>query len=147
MNFVLKESIKKRKLRAPCSLKIYMNGTSGILEKDKEKNVHIEFIKIFNEIDENVKLIFETETNHTLPFLETLIIKKINGTLQATAYKKQSNTRLTINPSSNQDPKTWIGVFKGAVCRAPMKIFWKTKINYLRNNFENNGYSGKYQRN
>ena len=83
MNFTLNESIKiakKRKLRAPCSLKTYMDDTFGILKKNKVNNSHVEFINILNEIDENVKFNFETETDHTLPFLNTLIIKETNGT-------------------------------------------------------------------
>ena len=120
MNFTLNESIKiarKRKLKALRLLKIYVDDTFSILKKNKENNSHIEFINILNEIDENVKFTFETETDHTLPFLDTLILKETNGTLQTTV-RKQSNTGLTINPSSNQDPKTWIGVFKKALCCA-----------------------------
>ena len=149
MNFTLNESIKiakKMKLRTPRSLKIYMDDTFGILKMNKENNSHIEFINILNEIDENVKFTFETETDHTLQSLDTLIIKETNGTLQITV-RKQSNTGLTINPSSNQDPKTWIGVFKEALCRAHRlcsnKSLLKNKINYLINNFEDNGYSRK----
>ena len=60
MNFTSNESIKivrKRKLRAPHSLKIYMDDTFGILKKNKKNNSPIEF-NIFNEIDENVKFTF-----------------------------------------------------------------------------------------
>ena len=58
-----------------------MDDTFGISKKNKKKNSHIEFINILKEIDENVKFTFETETDHTLPFLNTLIIKETNGTL------------------------------------------------------------------
>ena len=58
-----------------------MNDTFGILKKNKESDSHIEFINILNEIDENVKFTFETETDHTLPFLDAIIIKETNGTL------------------------------------------------------------------
>ena len=74
MNFTLNESIKiakKKKLRTPRSLKIYMDDTFGILKKNKKNNAHIEFIEILNEVDENVKFTFETKTDHTLPFLDT----------------------------------------------------------------------------
>ena len=62
--------------------------TLGILKKNKENKAQIEFINILDEIDKNVKFTFETETAHTLPFLDTLIIKKTNGTLQTTVYRK-----------------------------------------------------------
>ena len=64
-----------------------------------------EFLNILNKIDSNVKFTFGTEADNTLPFLDTLIIEENNGTLQTTVYRKKSNTGLTINPSSNQDPK------------------------------------------
>ena len=38
-----------------------MDDTFGILKKNKE---NIEFINILDEIDENVKFTFETETDH-----------------------------------------------------------------------------------
>ena len=59
MDFTLNESIKiaeKRKLRAACSLKIYMDDTFGILKKNKKNNAHTEFIKNLNEIDENKEI-------------------------------------------------------------------------------------------
>ena len=51
---------KKRELRAPCSLKIYIDDTFGILKRNKKINLHIEFIKILNEVDSNVKFTSET---------------------------------------------------------------------------------------
>ena len=58
---------------------------------------------------------------------------------------------LTINPSSKQDPKTWIGVFKEAVCRAHRlcsdENLSKNEINYIINNFEDNGYNKKVLKN
>ena len=55
---------------------------------------------------------------NTLLFFDTLIIKEKNETLQTAVYQKESNTRLTINPSSNQDPTIWKEMFKGALCHA-----------------------------
>ena len=104
MNHTLRESIKlakKKKVKAPRSLKIYMDDTFGILKK-KKNDSYIEFLNTLNEIDSNVKLTFGTEADNTLPFLYTLIKEK-NGTLQTMVYRKKSNTGLTINPFSNQN--------------------------------------------
>ena len=43
--------------------------------RNEEKDSHIEFLYILNEIDFNVKFTFETEADNTLPFLDTQSIQ------------------------------------------------------------------------
>ena len=61
--------------------------------------------------------------------------------------RKASNTGLTIQPNSNQDPKAWIGVLKGALCRAyrlcSTPTHLKNEIDYLTRNFIDNGFKKK----
>ena len=95
MNYTLKGSIKRAKnskLRAPRSLKIYMDDIFGILKRNKEINSHIELINILNEIDPNVKFTYETKVDHMMPFLDTIIKKNIK-TLQSMVYRKNFKQR------------------------------------------------------
>ena len=62
-------------------------------------------MKLLSEVDENLKFAVEIENDSKLPFLDTLIIRGKNGTLKTTVYRKPSNTGLTINSKSSQDPK------------------------------------------
>ena len=59
-----------------------------------------------NEIGENIKFTFETETDQTLLSFDILIIRETHGTLETTIDRKQSNTGLTINPFSKQNLNT-----------------------------------------
>ena len=66
-------------------------------------------------------------------------------------HNKPRFIEINLTRDSNQDPKTWIGVFKGALCRAHRlcsnKSLLKKEINYLISNFEDNGYSRKILKN
>ena len=97
--------VEKRKIKQPRLLKVYMDDTFGIRKKNKTNTSHVEFMKLLSEVDENLKFTVEIENDSKLPFLDTLIIREKNGTLKTAVYRKPSNTRLTINPKSSQDPE------------------------------------------
>ncbi len=61
-----------------------------------------------------------------------------------TVYRKDFNTHLTIKPESCQDPMSWIGSFKGALCTAyrycSSPDLLKSEITFLVNDFEDNRF-------
>ena len=83
-----KKITKKRKIKAPRSLKVYMDDTFGIMQGNTSKTSHQDFIIILNEIDLKIKFTFETEKNFKLPFLDTLVIREKEGSLSTTVYRK-----------------------------------------------------------
>ena len=142
-----KKIAKRRKIKAPRSLKVYMDDTLGIEQKNTSNTSHQDFITILNEIDPKIKFTFETEEKSKLTFLDTLVIREKDVSLSTTIYRKPSHTGLTINPRFCQDPKIWLGVFKGTLCRAyrlcSNQTLLRKEIEYLINNFEDNGYNRK----
>ena len=116
MNYTIEEALKlakKEKIKRPRALHIYMYDTFGIIKQNEEKIEHLNFLKCLNKMHSALKFTCEIEKNNRISFLDTLIIKEENGSLNTTVYRKPSNTGLTINPKSNQDPNTWIGAKKG----------------------------------
>ena len=70
----------------------------------EEKMEHLNFLKCLNKVHLALEFTCEIEKNNRISFLDTLIIKEENGSLNTTVYSKPSNTGLTINPKSNQNP-------------------------------------------
>ena len=89
------------------------------------------------------KFTYEIEEDGKLPFLDALLMRGPEGSIATKVYRKSSNTGLTIDPRSNQDPTAWIGVFKSALCRAyrvcSSESLVKDEIDFLVANFEDNG--------
>ena len=151
MDHTLKEAVKiatERGINVPRSLMVYMDDTFGILRQNAEKNAHIKFTVCLAAVDPRLKFTWETEENKEIPFLDAHAARLDNGKIIFRVYRKSSNTGLTIDPNSNQDPSTWIGVFKGALCRAyricSTPSLLKEEIDFLINNFEDNGFNRKH---
>ena len=70
---------KKRKIKAPRALKVYMDDTFGIMHKNTSNTSHLDFITILKEIDPKIKFTFETEKNSKIPFLDTVVIREKDG--------------------------------------------------------------------
>ena len=147
MDHSLKEAIKiaqERNVAIPRALCLYMDDSFGILKQNSTKSAHIEFAACLTDVDERLRFTFEIEEDGKLPFLDALLMREPDGSLSTKVYRKTSNTGLTINPRSNQDPTAWIGVFKSALCRAyrvcSNETLIKEEIEFLINNFEDNGF-------
>ena len=125
-----------------------MDDGFSIQRQNASKTAHIKFAKCLSAVDARLKLTYETEENNQMPFLDALLMPQPDGSIKTKIYRKASNTGLTIQPKSNQDPNAWIGVLKGALCRAyrlcsdPSLI--KEEIQYLTNNFVDNGFNVKH---
>lgn len=63
----------------------------------------IEFVMFLNSF-QNIKFTMEMEEEGRLPFLDTLFIKKADGTLGRTVFRKASHMNLCINSLSHQSP-------------------------------------------
>ena len=147
MDFTLKEACKiaeQRSIAVPRALCVYMDDTFGILRQNQEKDAHAKFTECLTAVHPRLNFTHEIENDNSLPFLDILIIRQPDGSLSTKVYRKASNTGLTIHPKSNQDPKTWIGVFKGALCRAyrlcSSQTYIDEEIKYLIQNYEDNGF-------
>ena len=121
-----------------------MDDTFGILIQNETNTAHIEFAACLCKVNSRLPFTFKIEENSRLLFLDVLLIREADGSLSSTIYRKESNTGLTIDPRSSQNPTAWIGVFKGALCRAHRLCSSTTlrdkEIKYLINNFEDNGF-------
>ena len=79
--------VKKRKIKPPRLMKVYMDDTFGIMNNNKTNTSHFEFMKLLSEVDENLKFRVEIKNDSKLPFLDTLIIREKNGTLKTVVYR------------------------------------------------------------
>ena len=84
-----------------------------------------------------LKFICKIGKNNKISFLNTLIIKEENESLNTTVYRKPFNTGLTISPKSNQDLNTWMRILKEALNRAytfcSKQDLLEDELNYLNN--------------
>ena len=142
-----KKIAEERNVNIPRQLKVYMDDTTGILRQNDTNTAHIDFANCLSAVDPRLKFTYEIEEDKKLPFLDVLVTHEENGSLSFSVYRKPSNTGLTIDPKSNQDPNTWIGVFKSALCRAhricSSPSLRNKEIEFLINNFHDNGWDRK----
>ena len=76
-----------------------MDDTFGMIRRNEEKMEHLNFLKCLNKVHPALKFTYEIEKNNRISFLDTLIIKEENASLNTAVYRKPSNTGLTINPN------------------------------------------------
>ena len=109
MNYTIEEALKmakKEKMKRPRALNVYMDDTFGIIRQNEEKMEHLNFLKCLKKVHLALKFTCEIKKKNRISFLDTLIIEEENGSLNTTVFRKPSNTGLTINQKSNQDPNT-----------------------------------------
>ena len=97
---------------------VYVDDIFGIQKQNATKTAHIKFASCLSQVDPRLKVTHVIEENKQHPFLDAPSLRQPNGSLKTKVYRKQSHTSVTIRLNSNQDPKTWIGVLKGALCCA-----------------------------
>ena len=138
------ELAQERGLATPRLPTIYMDDTFAIIEQNDENNAHLDFLQYLNDIHHRLKFTFELTKDNKLAYLDALILLQADGSLLTDVYRKPSNTGLTIQPRSCQDPKNWVGAFKGALCRAyricSTPDLLKKEISFLIDNYEDNGF-------
>ena len=148
MDHTIKSAIElaaTKNINIPRNNHVYMDDSFGILKQNATNTAHLEFQKCLDAVHPRLRFTHEQEKDKQLPFLDVMITRLPNGQLSTKVYRKPSHTGLAIHPRSCQNPLTWIGTFKGALCRAyrlcssPALI--QDEINYIIKNYEENGYN------
>ena len=62
------------------------------------------FLTYLNSLHENIKFTMEKEKDGTLPFLDVLVIKKEDGSLGHTVYRKNTHTNRYLHAESHHHP-------------------------------------------
>lgn len=102
------------------------------------------FLSYLNGLHEDIKFTMEIENNSKIPFLDVLVLKKDNGDLGHTVYRKATHTDRYLHASSNHHPAQIASVANTLISRA-IKIsdsdHRKEEINHLKNTLQCNGFS------
>ena len=77
----------------PFYYKRYVDDTFIIFKNDQQAK---QFLEYMNSRHDKIKFTIETETENQIPFLD-LLIKKIDGNIDISIYRKPSFTGLGIN--------------------------------------------------
>ena len=92
----------------------YVDDTFVIINKD---NV-TEFHAFINTIEDSIKFTVEFECNNCIPFLDVLVMKNDNGTLQTKLYRKPTHTNRFLNFNSVHSYSHKFGLVKSLLFRA-----------------------------
>ncbi|XP_046395470.1 uncharacterized protein LOC124162815 [Ischnura elegans] len=94
----------------------YVDDTFVIWRHGREKLE--EFHLCLNSIDEDIKFTKEVESDGKLPFLDLLIIRKEDGSLGHTVYRKPTNTNKYLLAGSHHHPAQIYGVMSTMIHRS-----------------------------
>ena len=85
-----------------CRLKLWLRYVDDMLEIVKKDGIQ-KLTDHINTIDKSgsIKFTYEEETEEKLPFLDTLIIKKEDGTVKLLVYRKTTHTDQYLNYKSH----------------------------------------------
>ena len=94
--------------------KRYVDDTFTVVEKGKREHI----IRTLNNFHQNIKFTHETEENNKIPFLDVLLKKEDDGTVQTTVYRKPTNNSIYIHWDAYA-PQQWkVGTLFGIIRRA-----------------------------
>ena len=90
--------------------KRYVDDILDIVKKDKTSTLN----EHLNTIDSTVsiKFTYEEETEGSIPFLDTLIVRKADGTVKLLVYRKKTHTDQYLNFSSHHPLHQKLGVVR-----------------------------------
>lgn len=110
-----------------------------------EEELH-NFLEHLNEINSNIKLTMEMETDQKLPFLDVLVTRKSSGTLGHSVYRKPTHTDRYLQANSNHHPGQKRAVIKTLVDRAKAITeaeYLSSELRYLAKALQANGFGQK----
>ena len=94
--------------------KRYVDDTFTVVEKGKREDI----IRTLNNFHRNIRFTHEVEQDGKIPFLDVLLKKEENGTVQTTVYRKPTNNNVYIHWDSYA-PQQWkVGTLFGIIRRA-----------------------------
>jgi hypothetical protein len=88
--------------------------------------------------------VFQSEQDRTLPFLDVLVSRRLDGTLGHTIYRKSTHTDLYLHAKSEHHPAHKRAVLTTLIRRAKTLCHPDSlgkEIQHLRDTFQRNGYS------
>ena len=96
-----------------CTPKLWLRYVDDILEI-VNKNCVEDLTDHINKVDESgsIKFTFEKESEGKLPFLDTLIVRKENGSLKLLVYRKPTHTDQYLNYESHHPLHQKMGVIR-----------------------------------
>ena len=89
----------------------YVDDTILIIPKNKSK----EILKIFNSYHSRLNFTYESEMDNTLSFLNLLMIKNDDGTIDTNWHRKNTFSGRYLNYFSNHSLNQKIGIIKNVV--------------------------------
>ena len=118
----------------------YVDDTFVILKRTEVETTH----RLINGIFQGIKFTIETENNECLPFLDVLVARTSDGTLQTSVYRKETHTDQVLNFNSNHPQchkKSCIRtLFKRARTHCSTAELQKREENHLMKTFRRNDY-------
>ena len=103
-----------------------------------------ETLKELNNIHSKINFTAEEETNNTLPFLDCLLTRAVDGNIKTSVYKKATHTGQYINYYSNQPKSVKTSVIKTLTKRAKLlcseKDDLEKELQYITTTMELNDF-------
>ena len=94
----------------------FVDDTFALIDPNKIQSV----LQRLNSYDPKIQFTYEEERNGAIPFLDVLIKKTDENTLETTVYRKKTSSNVYMNWNS-YSPRTWkIGTLRNLIRRATM---------------------------
>ena len=122
----------------------YVDDTFTFVKEDEIESVQ----ETLNMFHDDIKFTYESETDHTLSFLDVSITRRADGKFDTTVYRKKTDSSIYINWDAFATRQWKIGTLKGLFRRAFLVCSTnkalKREISYLKRVFtKTNGYPSK----
>ena len=134
----------------PCMPKIwkrYVDDTFTILSRDK---VDI-FLQHLNSQQPTIRFTMETETNNTIPFLDTLVTRDSDGYLSTSVYRKPTHTDQYLAYDSHHPQSVKRGIVKCLYDRSKHLITKPSVVSHEKKHLSSvlvsNGYPFSFVKN
>ena len=96
--------------------KIYVDDTNVIWPHGEQELSR--FLEHLNRQSVDIKFTMEVEENESIPFLDVLIYKRLNGSLGHKVFKKKTHTDNYLNADSHHHPTQKLGIINTLETRA-----------------------------
>ncbi|XP_072046610.1 uncharacterized protein [Amphiura filiformis] len=96
-----------------CKPKLWKRYVDDILEVIQKRSVD-KLTRHLNQVDttNSIKFTHETEQENQIPFLDTLIVKKPDGSIKLLVYRKKTHTNQYLNFQSHHSLQHKLGVIR-----------------------------------
>ncbi|CAI2738282.1 unnamed protein product [Dicrocoelium dendriticum] len=133
-------------LNKPKSWIRYVDDTFVVIKRDSMQNTN----ELINNTFQDIKFTIELEKDNQLPFLDVLVQRNTDGTLQTCVYRKKTHTDQILNYHSNHPlnhKKSCIqSLFNRAETHCSTTELRKKEENHLYRVLQNNGYPRNFIR-